>query len=463
MKCLIPITVCLSALALSPWAAADGAPAAFGSSPVVRPVLLDTDLSRLTAYLGLDGMQKAAVRALLKDQRVEDEAAIAELRASLGDMWFSSEDELEDARARWGEQWDRRAFPVTTNHGQLEIRDIALEWMDTAPTLGVEASEPAEALAQFVAAQDAARAALMRDVAVVLDGDQLERWGTADAAAALARSSWPAVLPQERLDLDALLVEVLGDGASAPVWVQRRAQWIRHVGASIARRDAVLRSVEPALLDAHVRRQPALHLAGLRTGLEARRAHAAVLNAVRADMSNALPFPAVNIFQREAQRRMYPDLYDDDRIDRLARAAVQLEHLDDDARDAVNAAWARHRSRRLAVQAHLTACESSLSERVVLRPVESRLMRGLFGPSIGLLPLWSDADGALAHANRLHNALEDARDLAESELRGALPESAWPAVVNAARRREIGQRNAHAAGMGDLSLPGATDVVEPSP
>jgi len=424
---------------------------------MVRPALLRTDLPVLISYLELDGEQEAAVRALLQDQLDADEQSMAALRTGLRHGTPDDLDTLASVRERWGQAWDRFTYPSDTEKGRTELRAVVEDYLGKVEALPANPSQASDLLGDYARNAAEQRTALIEDLLLLLDDQQQHRLLTAHAAVALARSSWPALFGEERLDLDALLVTTLAEQSNAPEWIQRRALWLRIVGDSIVERDHLLAAIEPALIDASIRRQPGRSVLLTRHAIAAHLSHAEVLKKVRAEMSLALAeVGLVNPFQRAAHRRMYPELYEISRVDRLFDAAVAMPDLDGERRAMVNAARTRHRNRTFFVQSHLTAHGARMAEYRLLRRHESSLLARLFGTSAGMLSLDPALDVSSAEVTRLQRRMDDARVLAEAELKTALPEGAWAEVHNRALRAGTAARDAHiraATGTGRLSLP----------
>jgi hypothetical protein len=441
-------------------------PNAYLHSKQLRPALLPQDLPRLIEYLELDAAQRASVALLLDDQLETDERALQVVMASIGAARVDAKDELRSLRERWGAVLDRRQVSINDDEGQAWMRSIADEYLERLERTNTTPSRAAALLDDWRHKREAARIRLLDDMRLVLDDGQARRWRTAQAATALARSPWGAMLPAERLDLDRLLVETLGEQARSHAWIDRRVDWMEQVGVAMGQRDEVLSELEPPLLDARFRRQPGRELQLERLGMAARRRLSDTMDDVRAEMSaalEALGVDVVNRFQIEAQRRMHPSIYTTDRIDRLARAALASETLDDEARAAVEAAWAMHRSRRLAVQANMVALEPEASERRHLRLLEHRLLGDLFGPDVSLLSLEPSQDEPQRRAQHLQAMLREARSLATGQLQGAVPVDQWSQVANAAQRVSIVRRNTLAAdpvGEAQLVLPFSSSPVQ---
>ena len=434
-------------------------PNTYLKSRQLRPALLPQDLPRLMEYLELDARQRASVKLLLEDQLEADERALEMVTKAIAETDIDASDQLQGLRERFGGELDRREVSIIDDDGQALLRSIADDYLEQLAQVHTTPSSAASLLDDWRHRREATRTGLLDDMRLVLDDVQADRWRTAQAATALARSPWPAMFPAERLDLDALLVETLGAPAQSDGWVARRVGWMEQVGAAMGQRDVLLSDIEGALLDARFRRQPGKELQLERLAMVARRQLVATLVDVRGQMSAALEaisVDAVNAFQVEAQRRMHPTIYTTDRIDRLARAALAIESLDDKTQADVEAAWAMHRSRRLAVQANLVALEPQASERRHLRLLEHRLLGDLFGPDVSLLSLDPSEDGPLRRAQQLYAMLREARSIAVSQLQEAIPQEQWAQVANAAQKVSIVRRNTLAAepvGQGRLVLP----------
>lgn len=433
------------------------APANWLASRQLRPTLLETDLPRIEAYLVLDDAQKAAVHALLDDQLALDQVAIDAVTAALADAHADERDELDMLRSRWVNAWEPASAPATSQEGRAFIRSIVSDYLERLDRVEMTPSDAAEVLDEWRVRRGRARLTLLQDIELLLDAPQRDRWSTAMAAAALARSPWRAVLPQERLDLDALLVHTLPDAAQSPRWLDLRADWLSRIGEAIRQRDAVLSRNEARLLDARHRRQPGLVLHLERSNLAAREALVQVLEDVRKSMVDAMgSMDTINAFQREAQVRMAPDIWRTDDIDRLARAALAIDAIDIDTRAAIEAVWARHRSRRAAVQAHLMQQAPGAELRRRLRPLEHRLLARLFGHGAALIGLHPEADRPLSETQRLNGRLREARRLALDELELAIP-AEHHAVAQSQARRRVADRQARLAanppGSGKLALP----------
>ena len=392
-------------------------PRGHAHSSLVRPALLETDLPALIRFLELDEAQEAAIRALLQDQLDADERSMAQLRQALRQSGSDHTDALGGLREAWGMAWDRDRYPLTTEEGRAELRVDAAAYLDKVEAQPERPSVAAGLLARYGQTVAGQRAQLMEDLSVLLDASQQDRLLTADAATALARSTWPPVFGQEKLNLDALLVTTLGDQAMSPQWVRRRSLWLRDVGASIAQRDGVLAAIEPSLIDAAIRKQPGRALLLTRRAIAAHQVHAAQLTDVRGEMSEALAVVGlVNPFQRGAHRRMYSELYGVDRPDRLFAAALTMSDFTAGTRAAIQAARTRHGNRTFFVRSHRTQHAAHLAERRLLRRHESSLLRQLYGPAAGMLGLDPELDAAASETARLERRMGDARTLAEAEL-----------------------------------------------
>ena len=433
------------------------APAQWLSSRQLRPVLLETDLPRIETYLALDDAQAAAVHALLGDQLEQDQLALDAVNANLAQAHADTRDELDMLRSRWANAWDPAGAPATSPEGQAFMRSIVADYLERLERVEMTPSDAAETLETWRMQRAASRAALLQDIEVILDGPQRERWVTAMAAAALARSPWPAMLPEERLDLDALLVKTLGDAAQSQRWLDLRSGWFSRVGKAIMERDAVLARNESRLLDARHREQPGLVLQLERQNVAARGELVQVLAAVRQSMANAMGSAGtINGFQRAAQMRMYPDIWASDDADRLARSALAIDDIDTETRDQIEAAWARHRSRRAVVQAHLVQQAAASVTRRRLRPQEHRLLARLFGHGAALIGLEPEADGPLSETQRLNGRLREVRRTALDELELVIPEEYLADAKGQARRRMANRQSrltVDPPGTAQLSLP----------
>ncbi len=433
------------------------APAQWLSSPQLRPSLLETDLPRIEAYLALDDAQTAAVHALLRDQLEQDQIALEAVHADLVQAHADSRDELDMLRSRWANAWDPASAPATSAEGQAFMRSIVGEYLQRLDGVETTPSDAAETMEAWRMQRAASQMAILQDIEVLLDGPQRERWATAMAAAALARSPWPAVLPEERLDLDALLVQTLEHEAQSPRWLDLRSGWLSQVGEAMIERDAVLARNESKLLDARHRKQPGLELHLQRQNVKARAELVQVLVDVRQSMANAMgSSKRTNAFQRAAQIAMHPEIWRSDDADRLARAALEMDAIDAETRVQIEVAWARHRSRRAAVQAHLVqqAGESIIRRR--FRPQEHRLLARLFGHGAALVGFEPDADWPLSETHRLNGRLRGARRIALDELELIIPEDQLAAAQAGARRRKATRQSrltARPPGTAQLSLP----------
>jgi hypothetical protein len=322
-------------------------------------------------------------------------------------------------------------------------------------------SDATQVLDQWRLLRTSDQRALFQDIELLLDAPQRDRWGTAMAAVALARSPWPVLFPQERLDLDALLVQALGTSAQSPQWLALRSQWLAQRGAAIADRDRVLAEHESKLFDAMHRKQPGLVLHLERQNIAARARLTSVIEAQREEMASAMTsLDTVNTFQRALQRHMHPDVWGRDDIDRLALAALNIEGLDANTTERVQAAWARHRSRRAAVQSHLVGQSAAAAERRNLRPQEHRVLSRMFGHGAALIGLSPNADAPLSKVQHLNSRLREARRIAKAELAQAIgPELVGE--VQAIARKHIAQRQARLTaqppGTASLILPTAVD------
>ena len=443
---------------LAGWLTAPSAAASpvHAGSRAVAPALLETDLPRIESYLQLDEMQAAAARVLLQDQLELDEAARADLLRLVQNATVGR-DTLEGLREQWASAWDPRTEPLSTPEGRAACRQCTEAWIDRASRASVGATVAGAALQRYIDDTADGRAALFEHLAVLLDARQQARLHTIDAAAALARSRWPAVLPQERCDLDALLVKQLGDEADHDHWVSARAAWLQRVGRSRAQRDARLEAVETRRCDAVARRQPELELLATREAFAAHEAHAKVLDEVRAGMAEALePLGKANAFQRAAHGVMHPASRT--HVDRLFDAALAMDDLDGSTRAAVQAAAARHRSRVFFVEAQLADLAPALAHRRALRSRETALMRRMYGPFGGMQSLSPEHDARAARARDWERRLDDVRQVSVDQLHEALGDERMVQVHDAASVSTTRVRDAEVAraiGRGELVLPGA--------
>ncbi|MCH2135779.1 MAG: hypothetical protein MK101_04250 [Phycisphaerales bacterium] len=467
---------CLALVSVVP--AAPGAPDAFLASELLAPAMRASDLSRIVEYLDLDQDQIGTVQLLLEDHLDDEVARIESLRAQLRQAGVDDEDDLAWIRDRRAGQWNPEAFAPHTPEGLFEIRSLVSDWLEEVAAHQPTLSGASGLLQQRWLERGATQEALLSDIGLLLNEAQQARWNQAVAALALARSPWRALLPWERVDLDAQLRDVLGPRAQNSVWSARRIKWLGEIAAATARRDEVLAETEGPLLDAHQRGQHERVLLLTRSRLAARRAFSREVEALSKRMSEAIEAEApvaggggegqqvsmVNAFQRGIRQAMSPRIWLPDELDRTAAEALKIEGLRAQDREAIMAAAARHRSRRAAVQSHLALHESGVVERSVLRPIEQRMLASMLGQRVSLITLDEADDVPVAETRRLQTLLRDARRMGRAELDAAIPEAHLGEIERRVRQHLQARRAAAVEavpGEAGITLPGFGDESKP--
>jgi hypothetical protein len=243
-----------------------------------------------------------------------------------------------------------------------------------------------------------------RDVSLVLEADEVDRWAMVEAAIRRQRTVFGEVLEGEQLDLGSIIRDVLGSDPSAlarlePSLDAYEVDW----SAAAADRDRVLEQLLPQRLDADERhdRVSLLHLVARET--EARRALVEVNDDWYERFSDLMPVDRVNDYQRSVNAVWYPDIFLPSQPQRIVAHLLAADGLSEAMRADLIASRIRYGAPRLRIAASERAARRGSSGRRLTGRSEQQAMAEVFGATALFRLNRQEADEMLAEASELAN------------------------------------------------------------
>ena len=372
--------------------------AAFGqASPqaafLFSPDLLTRDIPVVIEVMDLDADQAAVLDTLIQEYLssfdLAHKQAMAEIEAldagSLRGNWQA------DDWSEWRDAW----ASVREKAISIDNPAAAAAWLATQrewarrELVSLVANRP-EALpsARTVVLEDwlntrrSLREGFERDVSLVLEPSEVDRWTMVEAAIRRQRTVFGQMLEGEQFDLGSIIGDVLVSDPSMlarlePSLDAYEAAW----SAAAASRDRVLEELLPRRLDAEERRDRVslLHLIARET--EARQALVKVNVDWYERFSGLMPTDRINDFQRRVNDAWYPDIFLPSQPQRIVAHLLATEDLSKAMRADLIASRIKYGGPRLQIAAkEREARRGSLGRRLTGRS-EQQAMAEVFGPT----------------------------------------------------------------------------------
>jgi len=280
------------------------------------------------------------------------------------------------------------------------------------------------------AARRARRAALQRDVELVLGTDR-QRWMRVEQALRRQRSPFGGGLAGEALDLSPLVERALRDVPGGWASMQPMLDaYERDWSAAAAERDMVLEDQLPAVLDATERRDLLALLSLEAKETAARRRVVQVNQDWYEQLSGSLPDAVINPFQRAVNQAWYPGIFMPSRAERTVAHFLADQELSEALRGALVRSRIRFGGPKLRLAAEERAARRASAGRDRTARAEQRAMAEVFGPTALFRLSESPADRALSDAASLASRrraldvswLEDLRSLLGSARWSGVPD-----------------------------------------
>ena len=392
--------------------------AAFGqtshqASALFSPGLMSRDIPVVIEVMDLDADQAAVLDTLIQEYLsafdLAQEQALAAIEALDADRLHGNWQ--ADDWSEWRDAWAGIREKATTiddpaaasawlasqrQWARRELATLAANRSDALP------SARTVVLENWLNTRRSLRQGFERDVSLVLEDDEVDRWAMVEATIRRQRTVFDEVLEGEQLDLGGIIRTVLVSDQSAlarlePSLDAYEIDW----SAAAADRDRVLEQLLPQRLDADERRDRVSLLRLIARETEARRA----LVEVNADwyerFSDLMPVDRVNDFQRSVNAVWYPDIFLPSQPQRIVAHLLAADGLSETMRADLIASRIRYGAPRLRIAASERAARRGSSGRRLTGRSEQQAMAEVFGPTALFRLKQQEADAMLAEASAL--------------------------------------------------------------
>jgi hypothetical protein len=424
--------------------------AAFGqASPqaafLFSPDLLTRDIPVVIEVMDLDADQAAVLDTLIQEYLssfdLAHKQAMAELEAldagSLRGNWQADDwSEWRDAWASVREKAISIDNPAAAAAWLATQREWARRELVTLVANRPEALPSARTvvLEDWLNTRRSLREGFERDVSLVLEPSEVDRWTMVEAAIRRQRTVFGQMLEGEQFDLGSIIGDVLVSDPSMlarlePSLDAYEAAW----SAAAASRDRVLEELLPRRLDAEERRDRVslLHLIARET--EARQALVKVNVDWYERFSGLMPTDRINDFQRRVNDAWYPDIFLPSQPQRIVAHLLATEDLSKAMRADLIASRIKYGGPRLQIAAkEREARRGSLGRRLTGRS-EQQAMAEVFGPTALFRLNRLEADEMLAEASVLANRRQETDISWLRSLYQQLGPDQWDSIPDAVR------------------------------
>ena len=424
--------------------------AAFGqASPqaavLFSPDLMTRDIPVVIEVMDLDADQAAVLDTLIQEYLssfdLAHKQAMAEIEAldagSLRGNWQADDwSEWRDAWASVREKAISIDNPAAAAAWLATQREWARRELVTLVANRPEALPSARTvvLEDWLNTRQLLREGFERDVSLVLEPNEVDRWAMVEAAIRRQRTVFGQMLEGEQFDLGSIIGDVLVSDPSIlarlePSLDAYEAAW----SAAAASRDRVLEQLLPRRLDAEERRDRVslLHLIARET--EARQALVKVNVDWYERFSGLMPTDRVNDFQRRVNDAWYPDIFLPSQPQRIVAHLLATEDLSKAMRADLIASRIKYGGPRLQIAAkEREARRGSLGRRMTGRS-EQQAMAEVFGPTALFRLNRLEADEMLAEASVLANRRRETDISWLRSLHEQLGSDQWDNIPDAVR------------------------------